>query len=425
MKNWFYRSSCGLVSILGLAALLWSQITPGNPGFSYYGQMPLERSMSGGISQSYASSVGGVAFSRTAEPAVAVDSIALNWDAAAPDGSRLRVTLNGERLRASVYDWQLAPIAAFADSKYDAAFTMFGSLQDKNQEDKILARNGRVLNYHAAFLDTLIGLRLLQLDTLIEDSAIPGLIKGPDGAYILGVGEVTPNLSAEQSAAEAVSERVDAIENALNMKFRSYIVSDYNQKIQFRPDQGTLNIGGNLYYFCWRTPADHGFDERSRATAIEAELRSRMSATSTTAGFTERGWLIQQLLPVIREYAASYRFYDSGTVVDLAAMGELSRPAYLQRYSTAALTRLLVDLRAGMEANQLEYMEAYSDALSSEQKLLRAINPAVWDSGTTVMRYAAFFRYVKQKDPAGWARFLATVATIPVNPKVRTPTGMN
>jgi hypothetical protein len=54
--------------------------------------------------------------------------------------------------------------------------------------------------------------------------------------------------------------------------------------------------------------------------------------------------------------------------------------------------------------------------------MVRSINPTVWDAGVTVIRYAAFFRYCRQADPAGWQEFANSVRRDAVLPAVSTPT---
>jgi hypothetical protein len=428
MKHSFRRLRTLLILVTGLAALLWSQILWGNRTFSYDSSVPLESSMpGGGMTQVYAASVGGVAFSGIAVPNITVDSVRLAYDGAQPDGSRLKLILNGSNLTAPVYDWEMVPIAHFADSKSDSCFTLFGSLVDKTRERQVLATGGRILNYHPAFFNTLLGLRMFQLDLLIEAEALPGLPRGRDGQYLLGAGEKVPNVAATERAAVAVSDSVTHIEASLRMKFRSYVVSDYHQKVAFGPKGDELAVTGDPYYYCWRYTSDKpDYDAQAVEQSTVATLEIQMAAARSSAGpaFQDRDWLVSRVREGLTRYEAGYRFYDAGTVVDLLKLPDSDRPAMLRRYSTDSLKRLLVDLQSGMESYQVEFMENYSDQLSGRTELLSAMNPAVWDAGTAVMRYSALFRYYKQKDPGGWVRFLKSIENVPVNPKAQTPTVM-
>jgi hypothetical protein len=59
--------------------------------------------------------------------------------------------------------------------------------------------------------------------------------------------------------------------------------------------------------------------------------------------------------------------------------------------------------------------------LDSQNPQLRSINPAVWDNAVTTSRYAAFFRYVKLRNPEGWRAFVRQISTVVPPPDIQTP----
>jgi len=426
----FSRRAIVLVALaLALAALLYSQISWGNPTFSYSDRaVPLERAMpSGGIGQGYLASVGGVAFSQTAVPEQNVGSIELSYDPQAADGSRLKVVIDKTRAVARIFDWQLVPIARFADSQFDSCFTLFGSLVDKQREAQVIAGHGRILNYHPAFADTLMGLRLFQLDVLVGEDASGDLPK-VGGAYLLGAGESAPDRSANNEGAYRVSEHFRSVEAATKAEFRSYLICDYGRKISFRVQEDALELSGDPYFYCWRSASDEpGFNAARVRSEATARLGKELSEARTAggSGFDERSWYIAQLLGELKRYEAGFRFYSAGTVVDILKLaGDAERSARLQRYATESLSTLLVQMRVGMTSEQVVFLEDYSNQLSARVDLLRSMNPAVWDAGTAVMRYAALFRYCRQHNPGNWSAFLKSMATVRVVPQVRTPTVM-
>jgi hypothetical protein len=65
--------------------------------------------------------------------------------------------------------------------------------------------------------------------------------------------------------------------------------------------------------------------------------------------------------------------------------------------------------------------ETLNTWLAQNRRTLKAINPAVWNAGTTTMRYAAFFRYCKKTDSAMWAGFLKSLDGVIPHPTVKTP----
>ena len=77
-------------------------------------------------------------------------------------------------------------------------------------------------------------------------------------------------------------------------------------------------------------------------------------------------------------------------------------------------------------ANALEPVvspvSSMTEKLRVNVKSLSAHNPAVFNAALNTMRYAAFFRYVKEKNPDNWAEFLEKIRTVPPQPTLRTPT---
>jgi len=71
-------------------------------------------------SQAFVGKVGGVAFDQVAQPDedLSVNDLSLYYRPALPDGKRLQLVVNGQLIYAHIYDWQLIPIAKFADSPY-------------------------------------------------------------------------------------------------------------------------------------------------------------------------------------------------------------------------------------------------------------------------------------------------------------------
>jgi hypothetical protein len=106
-------------------------------------------------------------------------------------------------LQTTIYDWQLLPIAKLADSPYTACFTLYGDrqgIQDDSVRRDLEENGGSVVAYHPALKDTLLGLRLMQLDMLIgsEDAADLPKLKNQ---YLLGDGERAPLLVSNRRAA--------------------------------------------------------------------------------------------------------------------------------------------------------------------------------------------------------------------------------
>ena len=148
----------------------------------------------------YVTRVGGVAFDAIAKPKdLEIEEFEIFYSPVKEDGSRLRIGINGIVYSPLIYDWQLVPIASFSDSMYSGAFTLFGELGDKEKTNLIVENGGRVLNYAPPFEDTLIGLRLFQLDVLLVDKQLAKGVPTYKGKYVLGAGESQPNIEKRKS----------------------------------------------------------------------------------------------------------------------------------------------------------------------------------------------------------------------------------
>jgi hypothetical protein len=53
--------------------------------------------------------------------------------------------------------------------------------------------------------------------------------------------------------------------------------------------------------------------------------------------------------------------------------------------------------------------------------VITALNPAVYATAETSARWAAFFRRVKEQDPAGWKTFMEQIADIEAEPSITIP----
>jgi hypothetical protein len=283
---------------------------------------------------SYLLAVGGVVFEAKAElaPGFRTRQLDIHYDHSQPDGRRLGVTIDGGKLVAPIYDWQLVPIARFADSEHTAAFSLFGRPEDLGDEkaaSDVGGNGGVILKYHEAFKDTLVGLRLFQLDILIgfEDATdLPGY----RGYYMLGRGETVPDHAANVLA----FSNLDAVclsfaPSGRNSAFHSYVIHDAKSKVTISSRGAYLHLTGQPRY--------HTFHfGRSRSDPPLPNWRLNR-------------WLSRNI-PAVRN-----------------------------------------------------------------------INPAVWDTATNVMRYAAFFRYAKAANEQGWRSFIARLEATQPRPAVDTP----
>lgn len=372
-------------------------------------------------SSGFVGKVGGVAFGGTAEPSPSTTfkSLSLNYRPEEKDGRRLWVTVDGRQFPAQIYDWQMIPIARFADSPYKSCVTLFGELNDRTETDKYRDEGSMVINYHPALVDNLLGLRIFQLDILIgyhEAVYLPAL-KG--GKYILGEGETHPDLEANEEGWKAVRALRRRLGSELNASPDSYIITDDGRDIRFDFEGGNLRIEGEPYIYFWTYKGEA--DDYSLVDAyIKAALDVGAGAgapppTDRRKAYTKL--LLDQLNQTDVEYDTPVVSSTLKTLLDMK--DDKARAAYIEHLATDAIRDAAIDLRVFGDMRTVVPLKEYTERMSSDTKLLRSINPTVWDTGVEVMRYAAFFRYVKANYPAQWESFNSQLGRAPI---VKTPT---
>jgi hypothetical protein len=189
-----------------LSIPLSAQIAIGQYTLARMAAQPLLESIGAGeFTGAFLASVGGVAFKEIAHPApgFSAQSIELQYAPQNRDGQRVVAIVDGQRVQVNLYDWQLQPVARFAQSNEHAVFTLFGKLDDKRQRAEVLENGGRIVNYHPAFENTLLGLRMLQLDNLLAASEGDDLaveLPQEHNRYLLGPGEPFPDVARNRAA---------------------------------------------------------------------------------------------------------------------------------------------------------------------------------------------------------------------------------
>ncbi len=389
---------------------------------------PLHLSRGAIYQQSSLANVGGVAFELEALPAESlnIQSISLFYDAGSEDGSRLIATIDSQKIYIPLYDWQLIPIAHYADSPYYACFTYFGKLVDKQQEQNVRNKGGKIVNYHPALQNTLLGLRLMQSDLMLMYNECADLPK-QNNVYILGKGESAPDVEQNRNGLNNILLTLQSIESDLQLKFRSYLISDYQQDIRFFYPKETLKISGHPFYYCWRYTYE-GMSQQEQLQFQKTVLSTftnemKDAENQLKIAFNQKDWYIEKLLIELNRYEESFAIYGGGTVNDaLKLKNDNDRRQFLNQFHTSSLHDLIFQLRYDMALHEPVYLKEYSERLSVDPAKLQAINPAVWNVTTNTMRYAAFFRYCKAHFPDQWQDFLNQIAGASVEPQVMTPT---
>ncbi len=377
--------------------------------------MPI--SVSRGVAlRSFAMRVGGVAFDRSARPAAgtAINSLAIRYDPTEEDGRRLLVTLNGTEVHPVLPDWQLIPIARVVNSGKGSLVTLFGDMPTRAEAEAVMARGGRIVNYHPDVENRLLGLRMLQLDMLIfnRDSVeLPTTGTGAQRRYLMGLGEQRPDVPRGRAAFDGLRTHLAP------GSYRSYIVSDYQRDVTFALADGSLRIEGTPYFYFWRMRNDEpDFREHGEDVMLDGLNREYRRDMTSGKAVSKGAWCRARL----EQLQTSKDFADLAAVPG-TTIRRLSGPQ-LDAMNEEARCDRLVETSYRLEATRVVYLKELSDSFSARTASIQAINPAVWESAVRTMQYGAFFRYFRKNNPAAWSQFVASMRNVTPRPAIETPT---
>lgn len=414
--------------------------------------------------------IGGISFELVAVPGfeLSPDSIVINYAPLNFDGGRLSVSFHGGKapVTANIPDWQLIPIAKYADGSTQAIFTLIGDRQDEETSR---------IQYHPAFANNLLGLRMLQADLLFTRNAGDFLSQVPTdtkGHVMLAGSEL--DLMATRTDTVPYAELRSDVESFVE-DYDSYMLTDWGREITFNTADNALYISGEPYYLFTQTKQRYltGIPKTIREVA---QMAQDLSFTQTRE-YQELATLVNaaskpdhikvfnalQNLVNKNEYAhwglwfetklsqLTYGYYDRDTVLTElkngitllnAGLPFMKDTAYvnitkLKNQELYSWTRDVVmdNLHALTYAYgepfeswfysitaDLRWPDSYDppsygvDLLVCESKSMEAqnqrlynFNPMVFSACTITMRYAAFFRYVKENNPAAWKKFMTQV----------------
>lgn len=353
--------------------------------------------------------VGGVLFENVALPANGFnfDALTLDYNPQEKDGNRLKVNSNNRSYHLDIPDWQLAPIAQFSDSEYFGCVSLFGDSTTANHYD---------IAYHEAFYNTLLGLRLLQYDILLMDPL--QLHKKPsiENYVPLGYGESTHTDSV------IVEDAYWHLRKTMYpYKYMSWVVTDYQEPVRFYIENNKFSISGNPWFYFWisdSTAIEHQAQifERQVDVLIQEEFgyngkaRDFINSTSVNPVQDEPKKPLKHIIDVFRdekdEIVKAHAILQKQTPLPI----EKIRALELKYTSLENFIEKITDMHEKVEP-EVYGLSCLNDAMKQEQKSLEALAPDTYHAIVNTMRYAAFFRYVKQKNPEAWKKFLAKLPT--------------
>jgi hypothetical protein len=185
---------------------------------------------------------GGIIFEQQASPSknLSINSISIDYD----NGTVVTINNSNYKLE-NIPVWQLQPIANYANDTNLDVLTIYGS-------------DGYQIKMHPAFIDKLIGLRLLQVDLMLagnyleldEAWEIPKI----DDKYVYAESEekLVPLKGKDQAWITSYSNKIDTIIHHGDENWSSYTFTDHNKEIIFSTEKGKIVIEKTPYYLFQR-----------------------------------------------------------------------------------------------------------------------------------------------------------------------------
>jgi hypothetical protein len=306
-------------------------------------------------SYAFVGRVGGISLEATAELPEDMKNLPLRMEYSEkePDGSRLKVYLGEKAYPAKIYDWQMVPIAKFADSEFTGVVSLFGEKSDDSQFNII---------YHPAFLDTLLGVRLLQADSILIDIKQFSRLPRFNGKLVLGEGE--KDFSVSPTSIEAVQKIIDKYD------IQSWVVTDVGRTPRIRTINGSIDVDIQPYFHFWRSDIPEGAE------------------------------------PLLEEYTKLDSFVSA-----LEGNPSVSKKINDLKSRMEAIERKL----KAMEPKVIAIPEATQE-LENSMSMVESLNPPVFEALRTTDRYAALFRLAKRQDPQKWSIFLKSLSAVSLPP---------
>lgn len=310
------------------------------------------------------------------------------------------VTIGGQSFYPELPVWQLIPIANFADSPYNSAFTAAGDTVDNKEAQ---------CKYHRAFLDNLLGLRLFEANLLNQPDIIWNLPVDAQRKYLLAQSEkgFVPRLD---------TVILKTLYNELSggkKKFSSYILTDKDVNITFETIGSELTFSGVPYYCFTKSEID---------TASIRQIRKQLDDCYDDIDENAKLFLKEKYTSKL---SAKNNLRGLLEVLNENQMRESSN-VYTVHYLKTALSRLdsLNNMSNESLGIKFSILNEYSESFKRNWPLLKKYNPVVYSAVENTSHWSAFFKYVIKTNPRNWENFITKIraAKITDTPAIKTPT---
>lgn len=300
--------------------------------------------------------------------------IDLDYDPGKPNGERATITLDGRDYTIPLYDWELRPIVNYADSEFTAVASIFGDGPDMERY--------RYIDYHPAFEDTHLGMRLLQADIILMDPINFSEAPKVDGEAVYLAGE-----QRERPEAERMLATLRVFEMMSAHDFQAWVLTDSGLEPEIVKTEGTISVDLEPYFFFWR------------------------SDTSDAQGLIDRfNAEVEAAQPLSQQYDSAFTAYQqapAGSTQEQSALREVRR---LEQQLEPVVNRIN-ELRAQIDAfePEIEDVPELTTEVQANSEVYRSIAPFVFDAVYRTAQYAALFRGAKASNSSDWQDFYREV----------------
>jgi hypothetical protein len=231
--------------------------------------------------------VGGVAFFEGAEPKEGLTIQELDFSLSDDQVSYpLKFKLNDKWATVPLFAWEILPIVSYVNDEkgYDSAFSLFGGNNiEKHLADCVLYNKGKanvqfIMQYHSAFKDTILGLRLMQMDSFFTDMEAYGRLPvDVNGNTIFGVGEEERSLNMGSITINKNDIQNIALFNKSNKEssFSAYILTSPPHEIEpvrFEIRDNQVFVWGEPYFSFWHEDDVSMFEDDAEKAKVASFL---------------------------------------------------------------------------------------------------------------------------------------------------------
>lgn len=319
-------------------------------------------------SYSFLGRVGGINFESSVD--LSALTIDLDYDANKQDGERATITLDGREYIVPLFDWELRPIVNYADSEFTAVASIFGD----GPEMELY----RYIDYHPAFEDTHLGMRLLQADIILMDPITFSEAPKIDGNSFYLAGE-----QQERPEAERMLSALRIFEMMSEYDFQAWVLTDTDEEPELIISESTISIDLEPYFFFWKSDTS---DVQAAIELFNAEVEAAQ--------------------PLTQQYDAAYTSYQQAPVGSNEEERALREVQILEQQLQPIISRISV-LRSQIDEfePEIEDVPELTAMVQANSEVYRSAAPFVFDAVYKTAQYAALFRGAKTSNSLDWQEF--------------------